>query len=77
MFCSPAASDRRAATRSRLLVSRSVPCPTNTLATPGTEAEAAAAAQSATAAVFYSVSSTQKGLAGVDLGHFLIEKVCT
>jgi len=41
----------------------------------GTEAEAEAAAQSATAAVFYSVSSTQKGLAGVDLGHFLIEKV--
>ncbi len=43
----------------------------------GTEAEAEAAAQSATAAVFYSVSSTQKGLAGVDLGHFLIEKVRT
>ena len=41
----------------------------------GTKAEAEAAAQSATAAVFYSVSSTQKGLAGVDLGHFLIEKV--
>ena len=49
--------------------------PTGAVQLPGTEAEAAEAAQCATAAVFYSVSSTQKGLAGVDLGHFLIEKV--
>ena len=27
------------------------------------------------AAVFYSISSTQKGLAGVDLGNFLIKQV--
>jgi hypothetical protein len=26
-------------------------------------------------AVFYSISSTQPGLAGVDLGHFLISDV--
>jgi hypothetical protein len=34
-----------------------------------------AAAEAATVAVFYSISSTQPGLAGVDLGHFLISDV--
>ena len=28
-----------------------------------------------TTAVFYSISSTQRGLAGVDLGNFLIKQV--
>lgn len=31
--------------------------------------------QQADTAVFYSISSTQKGLAGVDLGNFLIKQV--
>ena len=38
----------------------------------GPAAEAAAAA--ATVAVFYSISSTQRGLAGVDLGNYLIKQ---
>ena len=32
-------------------------------------------AQQADTAVFYSISSTQKGLAGIDLGNFLIKQV--
>lgn len=32
-------------------------------------------AQQANTAVFYSISSTQKGLAGIDLGNFLIKQV--
>lgn len=32
-------------------------------------------AQAADTATFYSISSTQKGLAGVDLGNFLIKQV--
>ena len=31
--------------------------------------------QEADTAVFYSISSTQKGLAGIDLGNFLIKQV--
>ena len=31
--------------------------------------------QAADTATFYSISSTQKGLAGVDLGNFLIKQV--
>lgn len=31
--------------------------------------------EDADTAVFYSISSTQKGLAGVDLGNFLIKQV--
>lgn len=31
--------------------------------------------QQADTAVFYSISSTQKGLAGIDLGNFLIKQV--
>jgi len=33
------------------------------------------AAEQATTAVFYSISNTQKGLAGVSFGHFLIKQV--
>ena len=32
-------------------------------------------AQHANTAVFYSISSTQEGLAGIDLGNFLIKQV--
>ena len=32
-------------------------------------------AEQADTAVFYSISSTQKGLAGIDLGNFLIKQV--
>ena len=32
-------------------------------------------ARQANTAVFYSISSTQKGLAGIDLGNFLIKQV--
>ncbi|KAL2630264.1 hypothetical protein R1flu_014950 [Riccia fluitans] len=35
------------------------------------------AEEAATTAVFYSISATQTGLAGIDLGHFLIKKVVT
>ena len=35
----------------------------------------ATTAQEADTAVFYSISSTQKGLAGIDLGNFLIKQV--
>ncbi|BBN08147.1 malonyl-CoA decarboxylase [Marchantia polymorpha subsp. ruderalis] len=33
------------------------------------------AEEEATTAIFYSISSTQTGLAGIDLGHFLIKRV--
>ena len=35
----------------------------------------ACTAEEADTAVFYSISSTQKGLAGIDLGNFLIKQV--
>lgn len=37
--------------------------------------EPEAAADGPSVAVFYSISATQKGLAGVDLGNFLIKQV--
>jgi Malonyl-CoA decarboxylase C-terminal domain len=46
----------------------------NCCACAASEAEAEAEARCATTAVFYSVSSTQRGLGGVDLGNFLIKK---
>lgn len=39
------------------------------------ETEQLAEANQAKAAIFYSISSTQKGLSGVDLGNFLIKEV--
>lgn len=42
---------------------------------PGSTATEVTEAQQADTAVFYSISSTQKGLAGIDLGNFLIKQV--
>lgn len=42
---------------------------------PGSAATEVTEAQQADTAVFYSISSTQKGLAGIDLGNFLIKQV--
>ena len=41
----------------------------------GIQATEVSEAQAADTATFYSISSTQKGLAGVDLGNFLIKQV--
>ena len=57
--------------RGGTLISSSV----SSLLPAGTASEAEDAVQSAMAAVFYSVSSTQEGLTGVDLGHSLIDQV--
>lgn len=42
---------------------------------PGSTATEVTKVQQADTAVFYSISSTQKGLAGIDLGNFLIKQV--
>ena len=42
---------------------------------PSSKATEVVNPQEADTAVFYSISSTQKGLAGIDLGNFLIKQV--
>ncbi len=56
--------------------SRSSPTsPTSLASLPSSPASPPPAAAPPRAAVFYSISSTQPGLRGIELGHFLIKRV--